>query len=337
MLVWQAHADGVRFIAHSPDGQRLATVAADSHGVKVWSAPGGSLERVIEGDGTDAYAVAFAPDGRRLAAPFEGEMVVAHLSADVPPRRWPLRGPFVRSLTFGPDGRTLLGAGTGVDAIAWRWDVADGHLVHQLPKQEFVRGGHACSADGRTVFWTDDAELERTLRYCALADLETGRRRASIVPPGRIESVAFSPNGRQLAVVSEEETDIWSLDQLPDTPRVRPAWMDWHRRLVGLPSAGGASIFRPVARLVAPSEWFTQIAFDASGARVLMACEDGHVSLWRVPRGRGWFGGPATATQPVATWDWSIESVTALAFAPDGLTAAAGGADGRIVVWDIDQ
>ena len=34
-------------------------------------------------------------------------------------------------------------------------------------------------------------------------------------------------------------------------------------------------------------------------------------------------------------WDFGLKNLQSVAVAPDGLTAAAGSHDGRIVVWDV--
>jgi len=64
----------------------------------------------------------------------------------------------------------------------------------------------------------------------------------------------------------------------------------------------------------------------APDGRVWSASADGTVCTWDADTGQA---GPA--------FDWNIGPVTALAFAPDRLTCAAGGLSGKIVVWDVDH
>ena len=44
-----------------------------------------------------------------------------------------------------------------------------------------------------------------------------------------------------------------------------------------------------------------------------------------------------TDGRPLRTWDWGVGPLQAIAVAPNGLTAAAGGDRGRVVVWDVDE
>ena len=36
------------------------------------------------------------------------------------------------------------------------------------------------------------------------------------------------------------------------------------------------------------------------------------------------------------TYDWQIGPVNSLTFAPDGMTCAAGGESGEVVIWDVE-
>ncbi len=48
------------------------------------------------------------------------------------------------------------------------------------------------------------------------------------------------------------------------------------------------------------------------------------------------FHDPAEGQQ-LAAFDWGIGPIHSVAFAPDGLTCAAGGENGQVVVWDVDS
>jgi WD40 repeat protein len=65
-------------------------------------------------------------------------------------------------------------------------------------------------------------------------------------------------------------------------------------------------------------------AFSPDGKRLLLGTNDG-IRVWDVPNGvdSKWF-------------DFGFGAATALSFSPDGLTCAAGGENGQIVVWDVD-
>jgi WD40 repeat protein len=53
---------------------------------------------------------------------------------------------------------------------------------------------------------------------------------------------------------------------------------------------------------------------------------DGTVILWDVP------GGALRRS-----FDWGVGKLRTVAFAPDGMTAAAGGDSGQIVLWDVGE
>jgi hypothetical protein len=68
------------------------------------------------------------------------------------------------------------------------------------------------------------------------------------------------------------------------------------------------------------------LAFSADGARLYTACADGSVGVWSIPK-----------LKKLSEYRWNIGEVFCITVAPDGLTCAAGGENGQVVVWDVDS
>src|SRR5262249_43962784 len=109
-------------------------------------------------------------------------------------------------ISFTADSRRLISVGERVKV----WDIESQQLVHELrfTTGDWMKTNSFCS-DGKMV-----AEGEGSGKL-QLRDIETGKILAIPQLPhgGRIESVEFSPNGKQLAVTSgDHQTVIYDLD-----------------------------------------------------------------------------------------------------------------------------
>ena len=151
-------------------------------------------------------------------------------------------------------------------------------------------------------------------------------------------SLSCPPSGRQLAGVGvpgggASAVRVWATADWsaigPDLPADRDSDVAWS--LDG--SAFVISRFRradvyrsadlaPVATM--PTGEFAA-ALSADGRLALTEGPTSSVCLWDVAAGR-----------EAARWDFGIGVVRGVSFAADGLTAAAGGSRGKVVVWDLD-
>jgi hypothetical protein len=180
-------ADGRFLLAGSGDGD-LRLVEVDS----------GDVIRTFAGPSDFVPDVDFSPDGTLAAAIDFEHLRLWDVSSGT--ERWSLPVG-TQDVTFAPDGRSLV---LLIDGAATRLDVADGHVIDQVPIP--AAGGLFLAPDGRTAFAVAGATGSAW-------DLETGKQlREFTGHTARIANAAFSADGRFVATSSNDETArIWDV------------------------------------------------------------------------------------------------------------------------------
>ncbi len=305
----------------SADGQLIAAAAGDS--VRLWDAGTGKLVRELSaGEKERVCSVAFSPtDKRLLAVGCGGGGDVSHVvlwdidagnelarlpgATDLP--GFPLNehnGP-VGALAFSTDGK-YLAAGFGSKNMLMSmtsptplkvWEVATRRLIRRLSGHtnycmslDFSRDGKLLasgSRDGTAIIWsTETWRATQTLRNAdkdsVFSQFQSGR-------PGMTEDVAFSPDGKTLAMASREGTvQLWDV-------------------------AGG----KLLATLKGHSSTVNAVVFSPDGRTLASGSGDQTVRLWNVETRR--------ELLQLDSGGIELGQVQTLAFSPDGQHLLAGG------------
>jgi hypothetical protein len=149
--------------------------------------------------------------------------------------------------------------------------------------------------------------------------------------------LAFSPDGRYLAIAGFSTLTVWAVLQrqrieqwrIPDAPYNAGGLVAFSPDGAHLVFGEGRQLrvfheLKPVCDLSSGLPYFTSIAFHPSGN--CFAATKGDVIV---------IYDTATWTE-VKTIAWEIVRMRSVAFSPDGLLAAAGSDTGKVVVWDVD-
>jgi WD40 repeat protein len=303
------------FLALLPLSGGAATAIADPPAATrpAAAAPDAELRRLDDRPGEVVWAVAFSPDGGRVAAAGGGTFRPAGPPGDFVNVGWaPGRDFAVRvwDVATGKPARSLVGHTAGVGAVAWSPDGA-----------RLASG----SADGTLRVW----------------DAATGAevRRAVAHGGAPVWAVAFSPDGRRLATGGWDGTvRVW--DAAAGGERLRVPWANGRRAWDVAWSPDGTRLAAcgddPVARV-----------YDAATGRELLALDRHRNYVVRVafsPDGRhlatgGW-------DDAARLWDAATGRelhalrhggrVEGLAFTPDGRRLVTGSLDRAVRVWDAE-
>ena len=365
----KGHAGPVTSVAFAPDGKTVLTGSEDKTAL-LWDVDTGRVIRRLQGHKDWVERVTLAPDGRTI---YETRLLEGHKdsvtsvafapdgrtiltgSQDGTARLWdaatgreieigPLPhhiGPYTRdpvtSVAFAPDGHTVLMGFEG-DNGARLADAATGNDV-----QRFVGHGDEVTSvifapDRRTVL---TASWRSTRLWDAASGKEIQRLKIpmayesldGIVPEFVVTSVVFAPDGRTILTgCSDRTVRLWdaasgreirrlqgNLDSpVPVTPT--EFWTETGHPIVAFAPDGRTILY---AEKHDPAIQRVTYA-DTGKVRDILIRYDNTVRLLNVTSGR-----------EIRRFEGHGDSVTCVAFAPDGRTILTGSDDKTARLWNV--
>jgi WD40 repeat protein len=329
------HRGLIRSLSFSPDGHVLASAKQDQglkgdlddFAIRLWNVATGKELRRLAGHPAGVPSIAFSPDGTILASGGQDQTV----------RLWDVRtgrelhrlkghNDTVSCVRFAPDGKTLASAGAAADRTVRLWQMPSGKLVTKLrsPEPNLRVTGIAFSPDGKTLVSVGSLEQpkESLAGMVHLWEVATGKIVRTLPEPFALYSVALSPDGKAVAMGSEDGLHYQDIETGKELRRFGtsnlPCW----------PVA-----FSPDGRFLACGGWAHRVQLwnVATGKNVCFgAGHDRPITSLAFAKGSKWLGSGSTDLT-IGLWDVASsqlvrrwEGLSLPAVSPDGELLACG-------------
>jgi tRNA A-37 threonylcarbamoyl transferase component Bud32 len=277
----------------------------------------------LRADNYEALALAWSPDGKRLATGgAQGDKGGVKVW-DVATRKETLDLPQadrVRGVAFSPDGKWLAAA---PDGTVGTWDAVSGKEVLSLGKQAGTVLAVAFSPDGGRLMSGSSTEVR-------VWDTRPGK--AVVTAEQGAEGLAFSPDGNRVALASDRVVsvrDAHSFNEVLALTHPRPVHAVSFSPDGTVLATGCEDAVVRVWDAVKGKERLTlnghtkavrSVCFSPDGRRIASLGEDGTARIWDASSGQG-----------LLTLEGARRQV---AFSPDGHYLAAVNKDGGVNLWD---
>lgn len=295
MIELRGHTRPVVALAYAPDGRTLVS-ASQNGDVRLWDVAAGRQSHVLHANWERAYSIAFAPDGREFAIGFGGTRGV------------------VERQVFPPSSEREMWA-------------ANSRATRAL----------AYSVDGRTLVTAGNDLPVKRWRLDPLYVLSTPEPsfRATVSP---VDALAVSPGGELLVTLTSKPATLrlynFTSRRLQKSYQFSVTWgytvaFAPDGTVVACGLDGHIALWSVAPKKKAPFRWQAHagsvlgVAYLPDGSGLLTCGADGLVKSWDL------------AGNLRRSYDWRVGELYSLAVAPDGLTAAVGGAE-VIALWDLE-
>jgi WD40 repeat protein len=318
---------GIRQLAFSPNGQRLASCGGGT--VRLWDVTTGRQLWLFSEQKQDVWSIAFSPDGKILVVGTIEDGVIKALDVETGRQTKTFAGnkERINHLAFNRNGTRLASISNRTLKL---WDPVSGGEIQTLRgHHDTIRGLAVSPRDDLIASGGEDVTIR-------LWDTASRQEPTSLPHPG-VSSIAYSGDGKRLAIggggviaVRDALTDqrLWEEgESISSNVRFHPTSRSLASGLEdGRVRLRDAQDGRVLRTFKAHDSLITSIDFSSDGRVLATGGQDKRVGLWNPVDGRR-----------LATLNGHTDAIKAVTFNPDGKLLASAGAekDRTVRIWDI--